>query len=502
MNSNAVHKQPKERIIKLSDLFWRIIFGWRCLFVSAVVFAIGVSGIKYVNDCRQNEAAKQVNSEVGIEHIEKQLTEEEADVLQDANELRTHISGLEEYREKSILMNLEGYAENVVAMQYYVDTNYSFHINETITSNNTENIVAAYVSYIENNGIYNELEKQLQWDTETCYISELISTDKNENVFGTGRNVNTSNIDESTNFSSGKGTFTICIKGETPEKADELATVVNNLVMQYQENLVEKIGEHKLVMIDRSSSVTVDTKLAEEQAKLRDSIKKQKQELKLLVEDFSANQLAVWNGTDEMEGEAAAPETVETKKPAISVKYLVLGAFAGLLLSCMWIVCRFIWNNQLQSVEELQQMYGLRGFGNLPEMKKRKNIFSAVDEWLQRLRDKEQWTEDERKELVATNIKVICRKEQVQKIFLTSSVHMTEADKTEILQLMEELKKHQIEAEYGECIMSNAASMERMSEIGQVVFVEKSRVSRYQTIENQIGLCCDSGINILGAFVL
>lgn len=482
MGNDTVHKQPNERMIKLSDLFWSIIFGWRYVLVSVIVFTIGIAGGKYLKDYKQNSVIKEENNESNIVDIEKQLTLDEQKMLLMATDLQKQMDTQEKYRRESVWINIDAYAENTVTMQYYVDTNYSYNLNETIVQDNVNDVVAAYISYINDDGIYGELEKQLQWDVETCYITELVHAGN----------------------STSDRIFTIYVLGENAEKARELATVVDNLIMQYHKNLVEKIGEHDLTMIDTCSGVTIDTDLAETQAKIDASLKKQKQELDAMIDAFSPNQLVVWNEENGLEEEKTNLVEIEPEIETVtfSIKYAVLGVFVGIFLGCVWIVCRYLLGNRVRSVEELQQMYGLRGFGNLSEGKSGKGVLGNIDKWLRTLRDKEQWTDEERRGLVVTNMKVICKKERVQKVFLTSSVHMPEADRNQINQIIEELKKYNIEAKYGECIMTNASSIERVAEIGQVVFVEKAGVSKYESIGNEIGICVDSGVNVLGVIVL
>lgn len=469
-------------MIRLSNLFWDIVFGWRFLLVSAIVCAVVLTEVKYVKDQKNAALLAQNESEtISIEEIEAQLTEEEQARLSEANNLRVQVEGQEQYQKESVRINLDAYAENIVVLQYYVNTNYSFNINEDIVPDHVNDIIAAYVSYIGNNGIHKELGKQLQWDIDECYIDELVCA----NINNTG------------------DMFTVQILGADADKADELADAVAASVAQYQSNLIEKIGEHELVMVDRYSSVVIDNNLATEQSKLETSIKTLRANLAAVVAEFSSNQLAVWNMESNMaEGEEEEPQPIVVPVPTVSVKYILLGAFVGIFLSCIWIVCRCLLNARLQNVGELQQMYGVRSFGNLADAVPKKRILGCVDRWLSSLREKEQWTAEERRELVVTNMKVTCKKEQIERIFLTSVIHMTEADKTQISLLIEELQKFGIKAEFGECITSNAESVEQMSEYGQVVLVEKVGVSKYEAVGKEIGLCCDQGVNVLGAVVL
>lgn len=492
MDNNAIYKNTNDRKIKLSDLMWEILLGWRLLLIFAVAFAVALGGLKYVRDMRASGQSD--NTTVDIKEMEVQLTEEERAQIIAAKSLRMQISDQERYQSESIRINLNAYAKNTVVLQYYVDTDYSFNLNEDISPDYVNDIIAAYVSYIENNGINQELGKQLEWDIDERYIGELVSAEAD------AINVEDNKAD------AGIKMFQVWITGESADEAEELADVISELLAQYQMILNEKIGQHELTMIDRYSSVSVDRELSTEQKEFAASMKTLRTNLDSIVAEFSANQLSVWNlewdaveEAEEADGSAALNE--ETV-PALSIKYFLVGAFGGVFLGCIWIVIYCLWSSRIRNMEELQQMYGVRGLGSLPETVKRKHVLEGVDRWLLSLKDKEQWTADERKNLILTNIRVICKKEGVERIFLTSSVHMAEESKRTIDQLIDELQKFGIKAEYGDCITSNAASVERMAEIGQIIFIEKAGVSRYDSIEKEIAVCCEQNINILGAVVM
>lgn len=492
MDSKIVYKNANDRPLKLSDLMWEILLGWRLLLVFAVVFAVAFGGLKYVRDMRTPEQSE--NATVDIKELETQLTEDERAQIFAAKSLRMQISNQERYQCESIRINLDAYAKNTVVLQYYVDTNYSFNLNEDISLDYVNDIIAAYVSYIENNGINEELGKQLEWDIDERYIGELVSAEAN--VIKVGDNEADARVKM----------FQVRITGESADKAEELADVISELLAQYQPGLNEKIGQHELTMVDRYSSVSIDRELSTEQEEFAVSMKTLRTNLDSMVEKFSANQLSVWNlelgAAEEVEEADGSAAVNEETLSAFSIKYVLIGAFGGVFLGCIWIVICCLWSSRIRNMEELQQMYGVRGLGSLSETVKRKRVLEGVDRWLLSLKDKERWTADERKNLILTNIRVICKKEGVERVFLTSSVHMAEESRRTIDQLIDELQKFGIKAEYGDCIASNAASVERMAEIGQIIFIEEAGVSRYESIEKEIGVCCEQNINILGAIVM
>ena len=54
---NRLENQVRE--ISLRHLFWKVILGWKCLIVCAVLFAILLPGVKYAKDAQAYKAAQQ-----------------------------------------------------------------------------------------------------------------------------------------------------------------------------------------------------------------------------------------------------------------------------------------------------------------------------------------------------------------------------------------------------------------------------------------------------------
>ena len=50
MESTQMENQVRE--ISLRHLFWKVILGWKCLIVCAVLFAILLPGVKYAKDAQ------------------------------------------------------------------------------------------------------------------------------------------------------------------------------------------------------------------------------------------------------------------------------------------------------------------------------------------------------------------------------------------------------------------------------------------------------------------
>ena len=119
-----------EREISLEHLFWKILLGWRRLVALAVIFAILVTGMKYVKDKASYQAA--LKEQNGTEKVDKDivLTKEEKQVVESAKEVQKLITDSEDYLRDSLLMNVDAFHENLLTIQFYVDTNYTYNYLE------------------------------------------------------------------------------------------------------------------------------------------------------------------------------------------------------------------------------------------------------------------------------------------------------------------------------------------------------------------------------------
>lgn len=490
-NNTQMWNKSEEREISIGDLLWKLVYGWRLIIVWAVVLAVCLGGLKYVKDVRATKALSQVEI-ISIEEKEENLSEEEKKALEDARAVQNSIAEKQDYQSRSALMRINPYAKPVVTLQYYVDTHYIMNYTQDIELDYSAEIVAAYTSYVENKGLLSNVSDTLKWEMADPYLAELISV---------GRRVsNDSDVSDTTNGSG--NTFVVYLTGEDEEQLKELTSAVEVAIEDYKPTLEQKIGTHDLVLVSSLTSTVVDATLMNTQTALADSITTLQTKLDTMTAAFSAAQKQILEGEKEVE-EESEPEERVSLGASISVKYIILGAFVGIFLACVWIALRYILSNKLKGISEFEELYGLRIFGELEDKEgKKKRFLAVVDRCLDKLRKKEQWTLEEQKELILTNLTVSCKKEAISKLFVTSSLHLTEAEKQLLETVTKELKAAGVQVVFGENIIRNAKSFEQMSEIGTVVLVEKAEQTQYKNLEKELTLCAQQGARVFGVIGL
>lgn len=486
-NNTQMWNKSEERQINIGDLFWKLIYSWRLIIGWAIVLAVCLGGLKYVKDVRATKAMSQ-EEVISLEEKEEELSEEEKKTLEDARILQDCIEEKQIYQSDSVLMKINPYEKFVVTLQYYVDTNYIMNYTQDMEQDYSTELIDAYTSYVENKGLLKNVSGTLQWNMKDSYLGELISAG--------GRVSNDNNVSDTTNGSG--NTFVVYLTGEDEQQIEQLAGAVEKAIDEYKPTLEEKIGKHDLILVSNLASTVVDTTLMEMQMKLDDSITTLQTKLDTITAAFSADQKQIFEGEQEAEEDAEENKNVATSA-SVSVKYIVLGAFAGAFLACVWIALRYILGNKLKNTAEMEELYGLRIFGELEQKEgKKKRFLAVIDREIDKLCKKEVWTLEEQKKLILTNLTVSCKKEGITKLFVTTSLHLTEMEKQLIESVTKELKNVGIEVVFGENILRNAKSFEQMSEVGTVILVEKVGHTSYSNLEKELTLCMQQKAVVFG----
>lgn len=261
-NRVNVQKQSEDREIRVTDLLWKILCSWRLILVCALVCAVLLAGL---GSWKSRQGGIVEEMQPSLEELEEKLTEEENEGILKARELQGQIEAQKKYQAESIRMNLDPYAVNEVVFQYYVDTEYVINLDEEIQSDYGDELVWAYTAYVEKNVLQSLLKEKLNWDMDAAYIGELLHA-------------------EPANMGN---QFTLTVVGVDADQAEELAEQAADVLETYQSTLTDKIGSHKLILLDRSTAVVHDTALADEQTKLDESISAWQTKLDTLTAAFS-----------------------------------------------------------------------------------------------------------------------------------------------------------------------------------------------------------------------
>lgn len=484
-------KKAYEKEISLQDLFWKIMLSWRRILVFALIFAILMPAGYYFKALRSYNTAlteyqKQLTvAEAGEEDVvnEEDFTAQELQQINDAKSLQSMIDRNRSYMQNSLLMNMNAYKENVLILEYYVDSDYKFNYTQDNSVNYTDAVVSAYSNYATNSKLAQQIVDGLSLDYETRYVEELIS------------------VVEDT---SGSG-FSLEIVYPDETALSDIATIAKEAMSSQTADFSENIGSHSLKLLSENITVRTDDELANYQQNYQNMINNYRNQLNTLKNNMTETQLEVLGvsvadeDAEENEGSAASANLAEPVKPGFSIKYLILGFLVGAFLAVLWVCAKVIFSSTLQSSEELSDLYGVRLLGCIRKEEK----VSKIDEFLLKLknRKRKKLSKEAAENILISNLELACRAENIQKIFLTGT-EIEHVEKAWITAFTEKMQNVGIEVVYGENVCYSAAALRDAVEIGTAVLLEQSNQSIYDEISKEMKMLKEQNVRILGGICL
>lgn len=478
----------QERAISLQDLCWKIVLCWRRLLAFAVIFAVVVAAWQYVQGQKSyNDAMKKYREQTAaMESGESEslagrteFTDAQLAQIQDAKALQSLLDRSRTYIQKSILMNTNPYRENVLILEYYVDSEYRFNYTEDNEVDYTNAVVDAYKHYGENGGLAAEIDEELDLGYEFRYVQEIVGV----------------------TVAASMDTFTVEIIYPDQVILQKISDVVGAALQEQEAAISDSIGKHSLKLISETITVRTDSNLANYQQTYQNMVNNYRNQFNTLKNAMSAEQLAeiemMVKEDDEEEEDAPEVELVEPVKPGIGVGNFVLGAIAGLFLAAVWITCEVLFASRLQTVEELSDMYGLRLFGTVQLTEKKS---SGFDSYLLKLknRHKKQMPQEAWIDIICSNIELVCRSENIKQVYLTGS-EWEKLDAETVEHITEGLKKADIRVSCGGNICYDMVSLRDVYEVGNVILIEQENVSIYREMEKEMKTLAEQKVQILGS---
>lgn len=478
----------QERAIALQDLCWKIVLHWRKLLACAVIFAVVVTAWQYVQGQKnyksamkkyreQTQAMESGESEALIGRTE--FTGVQLAQIQDAKSLQSLLDRSRTYIQNSILMNTNAYKENVLILEYYVDSDYRFNYTEDNRTDYTDAVLDAYKHYGENGGLAAKIDEELDLGYELRYVQEIVGV----------------------TVSSSMDTFAVEIIYPDQTVLAKISEIVDAAYQKQAAGISESIGSHSLELISETITVRTDSELANYQQTYQNMVNNYRNQFNTLKNAMSAEQLAEIEilAKEDAEEEEDAPEVelVEPVKPEIGVGNVLLGAIVGLFLAAIWITCEVLFASRLQTVEELSDMYGLRLFGTVQLTEKKG---SAFDRYLQKLRNRhrKQMPQEAWIDIICSNIELVCRSENLKQVYLTGS-EWEKLDAETVEHITEGLKKADIRVSCGGNICYDMVSLRDVYEVGNVILIEQENVSIYREMEKEMKTLAEQKVKILGS---
>ncbi|TGY90898.1 hypothetical protein E5329_23705 [Petralouisia muris] len=464
-------RKRMEREINLLELVWDVLFGWRQIVCCGIVFAVLISGVKYIIDIKGYRPEQ--NGDIKQEEVE--LTTREKEQISNAQEIIKRLEEYQNYLDTSVAMQINPYEKHIIELQYYVKSDYTFNYTQDSQNDYTSSLVALYYNYIVGGEMSQAVIEGADLSISQADISELWSVTWSGN------------------------TISIKITDPEKEKLERIAEIVKSQ-LEKKEIEFQQIGSHELKLLGEAQNVVVDTATIDRKNVISNNIISMNTQLNSLKMNMTEQQLSILNSDLEEDSDS---ETVVNITPSVSKRYILLGMVLGIVIVCIWIVCKAIFTVKLQNSGEIRTLYNVRLLGEITVQSSKKRFLSVIDEKLLAIKNrrKKKLTTEQQIKILSANIALSCKQRRIDCIYITGSEYEN-IDVETLNMLKDELYLQNIQVKEGGNIFYDAESLKQGTEIGNMLFVEQIGRSIYDEISNELNLAKEQNNYILGVAVL
>lgn len=484
------------REIDLLDMIADVLSHWRGMIVALVLGAVLLGSFSYMKSLRTVQNVQQPETVVQEETtVEEQLTQLEQSL--DDKSLATVLAVVDDEKEYDLKKT---YSENSIYMQLNplqaAQTELIYQVQTADVSMDGQ-LGALYTSLLNNVGLYDWVAQQT--GIEAGYVGELISAEP----------VSCLTI-PSKEMTLGTNCVKVSILQSDTEACQKLAEAVKAYISEEQKQLNNELGQHVLVLVSETTGSVMNKDLMNDQIKCRNEIASLQSTIAATKADFTEEQkkyyeLLTWEEAEHSEQPEQPAQNVTAEEnpvptPAVSKKYVSLGAVLFAFVYAVVICMVYIFNTKLRVSDELQSIYGIPQIGLVVREPCRK-VF--LDKWVDSLRHygKRKFTAEQSMELAFAAIKIAAVKNGLNNICLMGCNMSVGADKV-CESLKAALEKEQISVSVLDNVLYDAEAMEKMGAMQGAVLVEKAGSTLYNEVAGELELLKRQDITVLGGIIV
>lgn len=507
-NKNNYSQEGDEVEINLRLMFYNGLKNWRKLLLAGLLFGLLFGAGKGIKEYRAGQGARAEAQSIASVSSSLQTTGDELKKSDKTEEMqyedtRTSLeytiqSLLDqtkkdmEYKENSILMNLDPYHLYKNTLIYYIQTgNEQGGQSATVVlpssdSNESYSSVAnAYLSLLQSDNMTEYQGEDSGKDAK--YLNELILADVDQ----TG------------------SVLTIKMVGDSQGLVDDLTSYIKEKMNTWESSVTEASGTHSIQLLQEETKEHSDIDGDTEQISTAEGSVQLKSEVSVasLQSSFNSSLNDTQNQLNNLrsiqknlqepssDGSGAA---VSWKKAA--VKYSGIGFVVGILLLLLWYCLSYICSGKLREEEDLQKCWNME---RLAEYAHPLKHHAAFDRFLQTHIGPRTGEPDMQLAVenaaAAIDVKAGIGSETTASVLLLSSLgqEMTEKAASSLNHSLRNLK-----AEAGGNILHSADALRSLQALKTVVLVEETGKTRISDLEEEIKKIRSNDGIILGAVLL
>ena len=465
-----------EKEINLLDMFWAVCQKWRSIILVTVLVTVAVGIYSYFH---VNQAANQ-SAEAEIE-----LTDEEKVELSQYAVFEKNYENQKEYVIDSPFMSLDANGYNEGILQYWIKTE-----GESVDGMR-DAILYAYKAALKTEDFYEKIEACLGDQYEKSYYGEIIDT---ENLMGDVKQVSESPYKE-------KGIIAVQVRLMDKESVEKILDIARQELATVSASISGRFGNHELILIADniyfSSSEVLATYQRGNLVEVRDNYSM----LTAAEKELSDTQLQYLENSEEAETAANAEEEPVVNVYVYVIKQMLIACIGLVVVMVLLYALMYLFNGRLRVEDSIEHMYGVTTLAKI--QKKDEKKWNFIDRLILNARHANIELVDEKKSasMLASSIRIACKKEEKAKVLFTSH-GQTQEEKKLVDLVKKELSKDGIEVRFGGSLHKDCKSLEDGFETSMVILMENAGETKYKTIEKEVQLCNSYGMTVVGMVII
>lgn len=313
--------EKNEQVIYLKDLLFSVLYRWKGILATVIVFAVVFGAIKGISDFRRIRMATEETAANEQQLIEQYEAQKEALELK-ISALQDSIKNQKIYLEKSLYMALDPYAYYQGEISIYIDTDWKVMPEMTYQDPNlTSAVTAAYQKVLLGNDALQKIAEAVS--TEPVYLLEVLGVQPDAD-----------------------GIMTVAVVAAEETQAEKMLDQVLEQVSANRPEICQSVAEHTVTVLERSCRLMQDLNIANDQGTATDRMTQ-------FLADLSGAELAL----DTLQIPQLTADISVWKN---AVKYAMIGSILGGFFAVVMLLVLALIDSRVYSARSVRSRTGIK----------------------------------------------------------------------------------------------------------------------------------------------
>lgn len=491
------------KTIDFREVLYCILLKRRILLIWMLVFAFLANGFACLKSYREMTQPIQSVETTDYTQYENELSEVEIEEVKNA--VDDYISYEQKY------MNYKEYMENSIKMQLNANNVSTQSIIYKIDGNSDSvSIADTFVEVLPNEKMCQEVMNQLNLNLQSSYIRELISV-KNSHMYAiTLGGQQFANVLENDTLNDSPVLVVIEIISENENNTKTMGEVVENNIDSITKELQGQFGMFNIQKIGDSYCEEANKELLQSQQTTLSEMNSMNALMKNVESSLTETQQPYFlalleDNVEELKNDSQdnINQVSVTTINYINLKYIIVGASAGLFLFALYILCKVILDRHLNSFCYIEQDLKSTLIGVLYKNRSNKKIKDKINKKLDLIfkRGNKGYTQEQQIEMICADLVFLIKKKGINSLYITGS-QITE-EVSQLFSIIDKhLKNYDVNFTIEKNFLCNVESLEKFAEADGGVFIEQMNKSLNEDILKEVDYCKKYSIDNLGFIIV